>query len=290
MKWFSILLLLTVILFACDKPELPVVEEKPLPVGSWSIVSVDSGYFVETGSFPEKYYLLKSMNLRGKVAFEDNNTGSWGEGLESITCGLSNFNWAHHETPGAIYFNSSDHHSRGIVRTMEKDLLIVDYIKWCDSVGVVGNRIAYRITAIPDAGDQEELPDNEENPRPVGSWSIVSVDSGSIDATGRYPERYFVLGSMNLKGMVAFEEHTTGFWGEGLDIINCGLPDFNWVHNDSLGMIYFISSDHLSRGIVRIMEKDVLILDYLKWCNTVDLMGGRIAYRITAVKLDGEDQ
>lgn len=130
---------------------------------------------------------------------------------------------------------------------------------------------------------REEPPIVTESPLPIGTWSIVEVDSGYIPYT-LHPSFQF-LESMGLTGELVFNDNGRGSLTGDVELISCTINDFTWVYNDSLMNLYLIFEDRVSKGIVKKMSKDSLVFDYKDWCRYGDMnTGAAVYYRITAVK------
>ncbi|MCK9323881.1 MAG: hypothetical protein M0P69_00145 [Bacteroidales bacterium] len=144
MKRFSLLLLLTVILFACDKTEVPEVDGPSLLVGIWSIASVQPVFSEDTDLSSAS---VDPMDLNGTLIFRENATGFWLGGIDFINCEQDDFTWMLNDSLDEIYFISMDQLSKGVVRVMEKDSIVFDYWHWCNRVGIQ-DVLYFRITAV----------------------------------------------------------------------------------------------------------------------------------------------
>ena len=126
-------------------------------------------------------------------------------------------------------------------------------------------------------------PIDKEYSLPVGTWSIVEVDSGSIP---NVPNPSFQFReSMGLTGELIFNDGGRGSLYGDVELISCKFNDFTWVYNDSLSCIYLIFNDRLSKGLIQKMNQDSIVFDFQDWCRGGDrITGAAVYYRITALK------
>lgn len=148
MKINLLIIIVAVLLSACNKAEDPVVEEAPLPVGQWNIVSVDSGYIPV---YPNASFIFsESLNLTGQIEFKKNGSGSLTGEAERISCTFNDFTWVRNDSLNLLFLIYRDCFLCKVnIQKMQNDTLILVYQDWCRGGNMhQGATIDYRITAI----------------------------------------------------------------------------------------------------------------------------------------------
>ena len=144
-----IVILLLIIIIGCCKDPIPVIDDPVDPIiGSWNIVSVDSGNYplVPNSSFQFR----KNMGLSGIVTIDEDGTGLLSGEATLISCNQEYFSWVKNDSLELIYINYNEHFSTsGKIQKISKDSLVFDYRDYCRGGQMyTGVHIYYRITAI----------------------------------------------------------------------------------------------------------------------------------------------
>lgn len=144
-------ILLMVFLFSalsCCKVDPPEVMDDPLPIGTWNIVAVDSGF--HSGYSPtSNFRFIGSMGLTGQITFNNNGRGSLIGDASLISCTFNDFSWVYYDSLACLYLVFRDQLSKGILKKMNQDSIVFDFQDWCrEGDRYTGGAVYYRITAI----------------------------------------------------------------------------------------------------------------------------------------------